>query len=175
MRTNDAPSRDIVAQRPGVDSVATALLASPDFDEVGPAISPDGRWLAYASNETGGYQIYVRPFPDVESGRWQVSTSGGAAPRWSHSGNEIFYGTVTGAIVATTVDTSSGFRVLRTQTLFTDNQIVGEGIANGWYDLSTDDERFLMARPVSSGGNAKQPELIVIQNFLSEVQRLAPN
>ncbi|MGD8602538.1 MAG: protein kinase, partial [Gemmatimonadota bacterium] len=175
MRTGDAPSRDILAQRPGVDSVATPLLASPDFDEAAPAISPDGRWLAYGSNETGGYQIYVRPFPDVESGRWQVSTSGGAAPRWSHRGDEIFYGTATGAVMAARVDTSSGFRVLGTQTLFTDNQVVGEGIANGWYDISADDERFLMARPVSSGGAASDPELILVQNFLTEVQRLAPN
>ena len=68
--------RDIFALRPDVDSVPTPLMTA-DFDEIYPALSPDGRWIAYASNETGRYEVYIRPFPDVESGRWQISPQGG--------------------------------------------------------------------------------------------------
>jgi len=173
-RSGDPPSRDILAQRVGVDSVAVELLAS-SFDEVGPAISPDGRWLAYASNETGNYQIYVRPFPDVDAGRWQVSTNGGAAVRWSHSGNELFYWTATNAMMAARIDAGSGFRVLGTETLFTDSQVLGEGVTNGWYDVAPDDTRFIVARAVSLGGESSEPELILVQNFFEELKRLVPN
>jgi Tol biopolymer transport system component len=174
-RASDSPSRDILAQRPGVDSVATELLASPDFDEVGPAISPDGRWLAYASNETGGYQVYVRPFPDVDAGRWQVSTGGGAGARWSHNGNEIFYGTAAGAMMAARVDTGSGFRVLGIEPMFTDTQLLLEGVSNGWYDVPPGADRFLMARPVNAGGDSSEPQLILVQNFFEELRRRVPH
>ena len=54
-------------------------------------ISPDGRWLAYQSDESGVFEIYVRPFPDIQSGRWQVSRSGGTRPIWAQNGREIYY------------------------------------------------------------------------------------
>ena len=56
-----------------------------------PALSPDGRWLAYASNESGAFEIYVRPFPETSSAKWQVSTAGGGEPTWSRTGRELFY------------------------------------------------------------------------------------
>ena len=61
------------------------------FTETTPALSPDGRWLAYASNETGVLEIYLRPFPDVSTAKWQVSSGGGSAPLWSHSGSRLFF------------------------------------------------------------------------------------
>jgi len=69
-------NRDIVAFRPGVDSVAVPLLVE-EYDEKQPACSPDGRWLAYVSNETGSDEVYVRPFPDVDDFKFPVSTNGG--------------------------------------------------------------------------------------------------
>jgi Tol biopolymer transport system component len=174
-RTADAASRDILAMRPGVDSVARPLLASPTYDEVAPALSPDGRWLAYSSNETGAYQIYVRPFPNVEDGRWQVSSVGAAAPRWSHSGNEIFFGNYENEILAAHLDTSTGFRVLRTEVLFTMTNPIQEGNTNGWYDVAPDDQRLIMARRLTTGGDSAAPELILVQNFFEELKRLAPN
>ncbi len=54
-------------------------------------MSPDGRWLAYASNESGQYEVYVRPFPNTNDGKWLVSTDGGEEPVWAHSGRELFY------------------------------------------------------------------------------------
>src|SRR5688572_14131973 len=67
-----------------------AVLATPAH-EVDPALSPDGRWLAYDSNESGRREIYVRPFPAVDTGKWLVSTAGGRTPVWSPTGNELFY------------------------------------------------------------------------------------
>ena len=66
-------------------------LVATQFTETGPALSPDGRWLAYSSGESGRGEVYVRPFPDVESGRVQVSTNGGSNPRWANSGTELFF------------------------------------------------------------------------------------
>ena len=67
---------DIFARRTSGDTATRAPRADP-FDEIMPALSPDGRWLAYASNESGTFEIFVRPFPDAQSARWQVSTGGG--------------------------------------------------------------------------------------------------
>src|SRR5262249_48291479 len=61
------------------------------FDERQPALSPNGRWLAYASNESGAFQVMVQPFPDASRGKWQISTNGGAFPRWRHDGRELYY------------------------------------------------------------------------------------
>ena len=83
--------RNIIALRPGVDSAPTELLATSGFDESAPALSPDGKWLAYASDETGRTEVYIRPFPNVDDGKWQVSSNGGQAPLWAHSGRELFY------------------------------------------------------------------------------------
>lgn len=80
-----ALGRDIWAQRVGTDSMPTRLLAS-DFDENAITLSPDARWLAYQSDETGEMEIYVRPFPDISAGKWTVSLGGGSRPLWSAAG-----------------------------------------------------------------------------------------
>ena len=61
------------------------------FLEGSPMLSRDGRWIAYRSDETGSLEIYVRPFPNVDGGKWQITTNGGAAPLWAPSGRELFY------------------------------------------------------------------------------------
>ena len=81
---------DILAAHPGVDSVARRMVAT-GFDEEGSALSPDSHWLAYVSNEQGENEVFVRPFPDVNGGKWQVSSGGGSAPLWAHNGRELFY------------------------------------------------------------------------------------
>ena len=82
---------DIYAIRPGVDSVAVPLEVT-EFGEVSISLSPNDRWLAYVSNNTGRDEVYVRPFPpDAESGLVQVSTDGGRGPVWAHNGRELFY------------------------------------------------------------------------------------
>jgi len=172
------PSRDIVGQRPGTDTTATPLLTSTSFDEVAPSLSPDGRWLAYTSFETGAPQVYVRPFPDVDQGRWQISAgTGGSAPRWSHSGTELFYATNTGWTVAR-IDTRAGFRVAGTREILWPFPVppVSTDVAGGWYDLSPDDQRILAVRPATTIGQVTvEPELILVQNFFEELKARVPN
>ena len=69
-----------------------------------PEVSPDGRWLAYESNESGASEIFVRPFPALDSGRWQVSTGGGTRPLWSRDGRELFYLDASGFLTAVAVE-----------------------------------------------------------------------
>ena len=76
----------------------TPLVQSP-FTERNGIVSPDGRWLAYEANDSGRFEVYVRPFPNVNSGHWQVSTTGGTRPIWARSGQELFYVSPTGALM----------------------------------------------------------------------------
>ncbi len=172
-------ARDILAVRPSTDSVPLPLLASPDHAEQGPALSPDGRWLAYSSDETGRHEIFVRPFPDVEAGKTQVSTDGGIKPMWGHSGRELFYAGGSAAapsLISASVRAEVGFTVLGREVLFP--IAPGTVISPNWdfYDVAPDDQRFLMARSTTMGATEEQtPELILVQNFFQELKRLVPN
>ena len=112
VRLGIPPTRDVYLfdrTRGTGDSALTPLVADDRYEEVGIALSPDGRWLAYASNESGRFQVYVRPFPDVNAGRWQISVNGGNEPHWAHSGRELFFRDEKGNLVAMAVTTSPGF------------------------------------------------------------------
>src|SRR4029453_1362776 len=94
----EAGSGDIYGVRAG-DSTLPPLVTGPAGGRE-PMVSPDGRWLAYASNESGQPEVYVRPFPDAGSARWQVSVAGGRDPMWSHSGKELFYWSTPGKMMS---------------------------------------------------------------------------
>jgi serine/threonine-protein kinase len=160
--------RDILALQPGTDGPPMSLLAT-QFDEWGPAFSRDGRWIAYQSTETGENEVFVRPFPDVESGKWQVSSGGGQSPLWSHGGTELFYWTSVGELVSVDVETDGRFRAGERRVLFDINgaeyRIPG---VSGQYDISPDDERFLMLRRAGTDDEATN-ELIVVENWFEEL------
>ena len=88
----------------------------------------------------------MRPFPDVDSGKWQISTDGGVQPVWAHSGRELFYIDGSRALVATQVETASSFQVGAKETLFTLPPDYNSGAVSTLYDIAPDDQRFLMAR-----------------------------
>jgi serine/threonine-protein kinase len=162
--------RDILVVRPGVASAATPLMAG-DYDEVAPAISPDTRWIAYASMETGRWEVFVRPFPDVNGGKWQVSTEGGQQPLWAHNGRELFFLDVQRNIVAASVETEPHFRVVERTVLF---RLGTEYAAGGWggtYDITADDERFLLARFVGSDETV-QSRIILVENWFEELEEI---
>ena len=171
--------RDVLSFRPGVDSAAMSLVASPEFIEGAPVLSPNGAWLAYTSNETGRREVFVRPFPDVESARRRVSTDGGVAPVWAKSGRELFFMDQARGLVAAQFDPESG-QVLAHQTLFTLPagylaQAPSDG-GNDFYDVSSDGERFLMARPYIDDAEGEGfAGFILVQNFFEELKRLVPN
>ncbi len=94
---------DIALLTLGDNRPPTRLVQTAAAD--GPAeISPDGRWLAYESDESGQYQIFVRPFPDVDSAREQISPSGGRKPVWARNGRELFYQDLDGTMMSVAVD-----------------------------------------------------------------------
>jgi serine/threonine-protein kinase len=170
----DPGAIDILWFRPGVDSAATRLIGTPTFIETLPAISPDGRWIAYATNESGEQpEVYVRPFPNVDAGRVRVSTAGGDMPLWSRSGSELFFVDTQRNLVAAEVDgRATTFTVRARRTLFT----IDSGIIFGadGFDISTDDQRFLMARRTDLTG-APQATFVLVQNWFPELRRLSPN
>ena len=162
---------DVLGFRPGIDTAAVPLVANGQFYESEPALSPDGRWLAYVSDESGRREVYVRPFPDVESGRFRVSTDGGTIAVWSRGGREIFYLGPDRSLIAAEVEPgATSFTVRERRALFT----VGPEflIEFDAFDVAPDDQRFLMARRVAS---AETPEFVLVQNYFQELRRLAPN
>jgi hypothetical protein len=157
-----------------VDSVAEPLIASPEFAESGPALSPDGRWLAYSSDRTEQDEVYVVPFPDVDSSRVAVSEGGGWNPQWSHSGDELFYLDAARRLMAAQVETDPDFRVVSTDTLFipSPDLYVPSDPHDDFYDVRGDDQAFLMARTL---GGVFGAHLEVVQNFFEELRQLVPN
>jgi Tol biopolymer transport system component len=105
-----AGAGDLVAVRADGDSTVLALVESP-FTELHPAVSPDGQWLAYTSNESGTNEVYVRPFPNAGDVRWQVSNGGGWSPVWSPTGRELFYLDSDARVVAAEVSAGAGVTV----------------------------------------------------------------
>jgi eukaryotic-like serine/threonine-protein kinase len=156
---------DIMGIRPGVDTAPIPLVAT-RFTEFSPAISPDGRWLAYSSNENGRYEIYVVPFPNTNTAKWIVSTIGGTEPRWSHRGNEMFYRDGAGNMVAVEVKTKPVFSVTRSTVLFSASRFAAFE-ASPQYDVSADDQRFLMLRPAAGSASDR---LIVVENWFEELK-----
>jgi len=122
-----------------------AYVAS-QFDEWGAAVSPDGRWMAYATTETGVSQIVVQPFPDPAAGKWQVSMNGGAYPRWRRDGRELYYVAANGDLVGVGVTPGATFGVGASTVLFRTNfGFTGQPLTGAPYDVRADGERFLLA------------------------------
>jgi serine/threonine-protein kinase len=167
--------RDILGFRLGEGTEPIALLTEP-HDEIAPQLSPDGRWLAYTSNETGQHEVFVRPFPDVDAGRWQVSTAGGFTPRWSRDGNEIFYVSGQRAMMAAEVETEPSFRVGTRSTLFTLGATFVSSDIYVPYDVWSGDQPFLMARAYRDEVDLDAPpDAILVLNWFDELTARVPN
>ncbi len=168
-RSSQSSSSELIAYRPGPDSATRALIGG-TFLAVYPSVSSDGRWLAYSSNEPGHDEVFVRPFPNVGDGKWQVSTAGGMEPVWAHSSRELFFRTGAGDLVVAQVGTepSRVFRFGAPKTLFAAG--VDDHTDGKHYDVTPDDQHFLLVRPV--GGS--RARLVVVENFGEELRRKAP-
>jgi len=161
-------TRDIRAIRPATDT-ASRLIVGAVFDEYAPALSPDARWLAYVSNESGREEVYVRPFPEVNKGRWQVSTSGGSRSLWSPNGEELFYWNEDTAM-AVSVETEPAFKLETPIMLFS-------GQYRDW-DISPDGKRFLMLKPTSAADDESTAETLrkinIVLNWFEELKERVP-
>ena len=141
----------------------TVELVTSQFEERAPALSPDERWLAYISDESGRYQVYVRPFPEAGEAKWQVSTAGGFTPRWAPDGRTLYYRSAAGEMIAVDLPPSSTFVPGERRVLFQLTDIVG---AESSWDVTPDGERFVMIR---SRGLGSDSELVMVENFFTEL------
>jgi Tol biopolymer transport system component len=161
------------------DRVAQPLISSSAV-EVGAEVSPDGRWVAYQSNESGESQVYVRPYPNVQEARAQISTTGGTRPAWAKNGRELFYVDRDGFLTSVAVNSASGAafvagtpqRVLNAK-YYSGSSILGLDLRA--YDVAADGQRFLMIKETEpTDRSAESPPMVVVLNWSGELRSRLP-
>jgi serine/threonine-protein kinase len=156
----------LVGDRRPVPLVQTA------FVEANGELSADGHWLAYQSNESGRPEIYVRPFPNVATGKWQVSTSGGTRPLWARNGQELFYESM-GALMRVPLTTGSTFAAGNPTKLLDGPYFFGA--PGRTFDVSPDGRRFLMIKDADvPDAPAPSARLVLVQHWFDELKRRVP-
>jgi eukaryotic-like serine/threonine-protein kinase len=172
----DRPADIFIATLGETGAGPAPLIATP-AEEFGAQVSPDGRWLVYQSNESGRFEIYVRPFPAVDTGRWQISTDGGTRPRWSRDGRELFYLNTSSdgraALMAVAIESEAGFRAALPELVF-EGAYAAPRTSRLVYDVSLDGRRFLMLKDTADEPSASRPQIVVVQNWTEELKRLVP-
>jgi Tol biopolymer transport system component len=151
-------------------------FVSSDFRELEPTFSPDGRWLAYVSNESGDFDVYVRPFPGP-GGKWQVSTGGdnyGNYPKWSRSGKELFYRTQESKIMVVTYTASGDSFHADKPRLWSPGQFTDRGPGNYNFDLHPDGKRFAVLKTPGTEQAAAVNKVNFIFNFFGEIRSKVP-
>jgi serine/threonine-protein kinase len=165
MRQNAQTSRDVYVLSLTGRSGPRPVVNTSAY-EGGPQFSPNGHWMAYASDESGQMQVYVRPFPGPDR-RWQLSSQGGTQPLWNRNGSEIFYRMGNKMMV---VDVSAGVdRLLSPARQLFDQRYVFQNISAANYDVSPDGQRFVMIKDEAGSGR-----LNVVLNWTQELKRLVP-
>jgi len=164
-------SPDIIAI-PATGTADARQVVASDYLEFDPALSPNGRWLAYVSDRTGGFEIWVQGYPDGVPVR--VSRDGGLEPQWSRDGRELFY-LQGNAMMAVAVDTGDAFSFDAPAQLFSGRYFQRPGPAVRTYDVASDG-RFLMILPGDENSAAAPASIVVVQNFSEELkERVRPS
>ena len=153
------------------------LFLRTPFNEQEPAFSPDGRWIAYTSDESAGNEVYVRPFPGGASsgfGKWQISTGGGRYPIWSRSGRELFYETLDNRIMISPYTAKADSFAADKPRPWSNTQILAP--APIWnLDLAPDGKRFaVFLRPEVASEQKGSVHVTVLLNFFDELRRKVP-
>jgi Tol biopolymer transport system component len=170
------PPRDIWQVPIGEPGAGLKPLIATPANEFGAQVSPDGHWLAYESDESGQAEIYVRPYPAVDSGRRQISRGGGTRPRWSRDGRELFYfipssGQAQSTMMVASLDADS--TLLSAPTELFSGDYAAPNDSRQTYDVSLDGQRFLMIKDVVDDSGPPL-QIIVIENWFQELERLVP-
>jgi eukaryotic-like serine/threonine-protein kinase len=173
LMTGQPTETDISLLGIGADEAPKQLLAS-KYEEFNAQISPDGRWMAYQSNESGRYEIYVRPFPDVNARRWKISTEGGERPLWNKNGRELFYFVQPGIMMWVPVETGPSFKAWTPRELFRGEYLAT--VNRTQYSVTRDGQRFLMIKDAAARpGNPAPPQQInIVLNWLEELKQRVP-
>jgi serine/threonine protein kinase/WD40 repeat protein len=165
---DQATGWDIWVQKLDGDGKSRPLLQSP-ANEGGPMFSPDGRWLAYESDESGRVEVYVRPFPGPGS-KWQISTEGGTEAIWARNGRELFYRSGDKMMVAA-VETRTTFSAAKPRLLFEGHYEAGMYTFQPNYDVAPDGQRFLMIRETEQKSGT---QINVVLNWFEELKQKVP-
>jgi len=145
---------------------------SETYDECQPVLSPNSRWLAYVSNESGVFQVVVQSFPDPSRGKFTVSTGGGMFPRWRRDGRELYYLDSNRRIVAVSVTTDGSFSIEKSTPLFqTGLGYPGAAPSGIPYDVTADGQRFLLSVPQTSTLSVASIPITVVLNWPSMLKR----
>jgi len=170
MRTDNsvAGAGDVVGVRTSGDTTPVPFLAT-GFTEKNPAVSPDGRWLAYTSNESGRDEVYVRPFPNTTDGRWQISTAGGHQPRWSPNGRALYYLDPTARLIAVAVATGAQFAIGESKPLFDVSGFTIDAFHQG-YDVTPDGRHFLFLAPRRLSDASRAPILVRVDRWFNDIR-----
>ena len=170
---SQAGAGDILGIRTSGDSTPVPLVAS-SFSELHPALSPDGRWLAYTSNESGVNEVYVRPFPNTGGGRSQVSNGGGSEPRWSGDGRALFFLDATlRTLIEARVTTAPTFAVSGLRPLFATSGFLVDAFQTS-YDVTRDGRFFIFVSPRQAATRSRAPQVVRVDNWFSDLRaRLA--
>jgi serine/threonine-protein kinase len=147
-----------------------ALLNNPQYAERGAAISPDGRWLAYQSDESGSFQVYVRPFPNVDQGRWQISADGGTNPIWAPNGRERYFVDTSNHVDSVPVQAGASFSLGRPVTLLDVSDRPAAVYRN--YDIAPDGSKFVVIKESQRARSSMQ--FIVTVDWFEELKRRVP-
>jgi serine/threonine-protein kinase len=158
----------------GAGPAAAEGLVETPFEEWNGEISPDGRFIAYQSEESGQSEIYVRPSRSDATARWQVSSGGASEPVWTQGGRELIYRDAALRLTAVAVDTTGPvLRPGRPSTLAV--TVDSLGVAWRSYDVSSDGQRFLVLRRLAERPRDTSPAgFVVVQHWLEELTRLVP-
>jgi hypothetical protein len=150
-------------------------LLNTAHSESAPALSPDGRWLAYQSDESGRAEIYVRPFPAVDQGRSTISTGGGSEPRWAPDGRELFFlvrpggWTTPGVLMSVPVKPGSTFIPGTATELFKIPPTMSVA-----YDVARDGRFLFHITGPTADDEPLRREIIVVQNWFEELKARVP-
>ena len=138
------------------------------------AFSPDGRWLAYYSDEGGTDQVFVRAFPD-RGGEWQISENGGSYPNWSRNGRELFFRTADGQIAVASYTVRGDSFVADKPRMWSEKRLANT-LGNGSnYNLAPDGKRLVVFMPATaSEAQDARSQVIFLENFFDELRRKAP-
>ena len=178
----DGQTLVMIEQRPetGVDIGMLSMdgedtikwLLEGDSNESSPDISPDGRWMAYVTDESGQSEVFVTPFPSLD-GRWPISRSGGFAPQWGPDSSELFFQTFDGTIMVVTNETEPTFSPGIPVPVVDGPYAIGEPPLPRSFDISLDGQRLLMIKE-ATGATVEGPEIHVVLNWTEELTRLVP-
>jgi eukaryotic-like serine/threonine-protein kinase len=149
------------------------LLRTPFSERYG-MVSPDGRWLAYDSNSSGTYEVYVRSFANSSLGQWQVSTAGGTQPTWGPGGKELFFFGRDGALMSVSVSAATTWAARTPTRLLEPRYVSGSGNFGRTYDLSKDGSRFLLIKAPGTDSATTSPNLLLVQHWAEELKARVP-